>query len=250
MAEAHTKLVVADQSTERPQQTLIFGPFLRSFGKSLCYKTALQLQTLQLLFIGPIGVFLVCKRVHTRLSRENWHRHVVRDAAMWRKLRATGVEGVERGFVSNELALACVKEGRVGGFDVWALGGCFCCALVLRGCLETESGEFRVGGNRTSFSCGARGPSPHNFWQPCSLGHSLREKQTRYENCGEESVSLHSTFGNSVVWRCCLCFGSASVGSTTSKKVPSNTNNIDAQRERLEVNSRSWRSEFHTARRP
>jgi hypothetical protein len=70
----------------------------------------------------------------------------------------------ESGILSNERALACERERRLGRFDVRAPGGMVLWCACLAGTFEAESGEFRVGGNRsTSFSCYARGPSPHKF---------------------------------------------------------------------------------------
>lgn len=93
---------------------------------------------------------------------------------------------------------------------------CFCSGFVLRGCFETESGEFRVGDNRTSFSCCARGPSPHQFLRPFSLGQVQREQLMRYKSLADSTVAGVDVF---VIrgWRCCC--GSASVrnGPTSSK---------------------------------
>jgi hypothetical protein len=213
MTKAHTKLVVADQRTERPQQTLIFCPLLRSFGKSLCYRPALQLLNLQFLFIGPIGVLLVCKSVHTGLSRENWHRHVVRDAARWRTLRATGVEGVERGSLAMSVHWRARKKGgsvdstcgrqevasavRLSCGDVWR-------QKAVSSGLAVIAPPFRA----------VRAALCHaTFNSPVHLDRASKNNRRVTRIAGRILCCCTRLLAFFVVRRCCLCFGFASVGS-------------------------------------
>ena len=168
---------------------------------------------------------------------------------MWRKLRATSVEGVERESLAMSVHWRAGKKG--GSVDST------CGRQEVASAVRLSCGDVW---RQKAVSSGLAVIAPPFRAVRAALRHTTFNGPVYLDRASKSNRCVTGIFGRYCVvgldvWlfrgsRCCLCFGSASAGGPTSKKVLSNTNNIDTRRERLEVNIRSWESEFHTARRP